>query len=839
MRNAAGVYEIADSRQLIYLSRHFGSAECPADGHYVLTADIDLSGVKNFAPIRANFLGRFDGRFHAIRNLTIRQPDMATVGLFCNVGDAVTQAVVENLALVDVYVLGRNTVGTIAGALYGTIRNCYVSGEVHALLHCAGGIVGRLPEITGQRVKPLMRDCFSSAAVICEGEADSQGGLSGRLLSDNGVIEHCISSGEVVGWNKTGGLVGQVSRTGHMRGCMAVNRSLGAAPDSRSVSGAVGQVEPGAEICRTAVWSASGFHEKSVPDGVTVASSVSFAEREFYEKFGWHFGGSWSWRETASGEGYPVLTGFARFPFGYDFSWYEPQIPVHVRTRSDTDGVTLRLEPDSAESGLAYCVMRADRGLPVRAVWSAEPEARFDGLEPATAYPFCYKVKDRTGREGRWYRITVNTRYRASRDKTPRNVSAVATSDPSVSLTFGWTSYDTTLTASAVWIVPEQDSARLSDSPQRGTNHTEAVRGTVNKRLYDGARTFHRVTVDGLVPGTRYLYRVGDAEKGIVSSIRSVKTAPAREEGFEFVYMADLQVANPLSVQAIRHTYETILERMPEPAFLYLAGDMTENGYNYTQWDGFFEAGDALLKRCFVAPVQGNHDGDGDLANHFPVVSSVEDIPFVYSFDYGCVHFVVLNTQYWEKSRLDRQIAWMERDLAENRRKWKIVLLHKALYAATDHVDDEDIDFLRGKLAPRFEAWGIDAVLMGHDHSFTRSFVRNGRNARVSFSMENGRQVFRKPSAPLYVVNGTGGISKWYHKIRYDASALTRVSSDYEFVDKTSADYDRSLREQSFTLVKVTPQALALETWSFRCDGDNPEHYVKAPYLFDSIRIVK
>ncbi len=287
--NAAGIYEIADSKQLVYLIRHFGSAECPADGHYVLTADIDLSGVENFAPIRGNFLGRFDGRFHAIRNLTILQPDVTTVGLFCNVGNAVTQAVVENLVLVDVYVLGRNTVGAIAGALYGTIRNCYVSGEVHALLHCAGGIVGRLPEIAGQRVKPLMRDCFSSTAVICEGEADSQGGLSGRLLSDNGVIEHCISSGEVVGWNKTGGLVGQMSRTGHVRCCMAVNRCLEAAPDSRSVSGAVGQVEPGAEICQTAVWTASGFRGATVLNGVTAASSASFAERDFYENFGWHF----------------------------------------------------------------------------------------------------------------------------------------------------------------------------------------------------------------------------------------------------------------------------------------------------------------------------------------------------------------------------------------------------------------------------------------------------------------------------------------------------------------------------------------------------------------------
>ena len=80
-RNAAGGYEIADSRQLLYVSRHFGSAACPADGSYALTADIDLSETPSFEPIRGHFLGRFDGRGHAIRRLTIRCPERSTVGL--------------------------------------------------------------------------------------------------------------------------------------------------------------------------------------------------------------------------------------------------------------------------------------------------------------------------------------------------------------------------------------------------------------------------------------------------------------------------------------------------------------------------------------------------------------------------------------------------------------------------------------------------------------------------------------------------------------------------------------------------------------------------------------
>ena len=839
VQEVSGIYKISCREQLLYLSRNFGTEHCPADGHYVLTADIDMAGVEDFAPLRGNFLGRFDGQCHVIRNLTIRRPEQATLGLFCNVGDAVTQAVVENLALVNVYVLGRNTVGAIAGALYGTIRNCYVSGEVHAMMHCAGGVVGRLPEIVGQRVTPLMRDCFSSAAVVCEGEADSQGGLSGRLLSIGGVIENCICTGEVIGQNKTGGLLGQMAQEGHLRCCVAANRWLESAVGSRSAGSVVGLVEEGADISQTAAWNVLGKRTGAFSDGVITAQTASFSDAKFYESLGWKFDGTWCWKKSASGREYPALSGFESLPFDYDFSWYERQIPVRVRTESDTCSITLKLEVGTEQRNVTYCVMKADRGLPAVAVWQSEPETCFEGLQPAKAYSFCYKVKDGSGKESRWYRTTVNTGYRISTDKNPRNIVAVVTDNPSSSISFGWTTLDTMLTSSTVWIVPERDSARLMKCPYQGTNHVESVRGTINKRLYDGARKFHRVRVDGLKSSTRYLYRVGDAVTGIMSPIRGVKTASVQKNEFQFVYVADLQVDTPVSVRAIRRMYENILERMPHPDFLYLAGDMTENGYNYTQWDRFFEVGDTLFRDTFVVPVQGNHDSDGDLANHFPIVSMLEKVPFVYSFDYGCVHFMVLNTQYWDEYSIRCQMAWLERDLKENRRRWNIVLLHKALYAATDHVDDEDINFLRGRVATCLEKWGVDAVLMGHDHSFTRSFVREGRNARVSFVENGGRQVFRSPSAPFYMVNGTGGISKWYYKIRYDASKLIRVSPDYEFVDKTSADYDSSLREQSFTLVKVTPEKLVLDTWFFRCAKDNAERYEKEPYLFDSIEILK
>lgn len=47
---ATGCYEISTPDQLLYLSGSWKDG-APRDGHYVLTADIDMTGVKGFKPI--------------------------------------------------------------------------------------------------------------------------------------------------------------------------------------------------------------------------------------------------------------------------------------------------------------------------------------------------------------------------------------------------------------------------------------------------------------------------------------------------------------------------------------------------------------------------------------------------------------------------------------------------------------------------------------------------------------------------------------------------------------------------------------------------------------------
>jgi hypothetical protein len=135
-------YQIATAADLIALG------ETPDDygKHFILTADIDLDpnlpGRKVFdraviAPdvndLQYNFqgtafTGTFDGGGHAIRNLTIADPNHDCLGLF---GMVAAGGRVANLTLEDADVSGGRrsiNVGTLAGYNAGTLIECSATG---------------------------------------------------------------------------------------------------------------------------------------------------------------------------------------------------------------------------------------------------------------------------------------------------------------------------------------------------------------------------------------------------------------------------------------------------------------------------------------------------------------------------------------------------------------------------------------------------------------------------------------------------------------------------------------------------------------------------------------
>ena len=202
---------------LIYTAEHLntiGLFPCYLDKHFLLCADIDLSGYdgRNGRPKfnligyfdwvdNKAFTGVFDGGGHTISNFTYDSNDIDNIGLFSSMSD--DRAEIKNIGLIDVEInagTGSN-VGALVGSVQGEITNCYAAGSVTG----AENVVGLIGYGGSAYYENLIINCYSTAAV--EG-VSKVGGLVGAKYA-YGNIGNCYSTGSVSGSTYVGGLCGR------------------------------------------------------------------------------------------------------------------------------------------------------------------------------------------------------------------------------------------------------------------------------------------------------------------------------------------------------------------------------------------------------------------------------------------------------------------------------------------------------------------------------------------------------------------------------------------------------------------------------------------------------
>jgi calcineurin-like phosphoesterase family protein len=181
---------------------------------------------------------------------------------------------------------------------------------------------------------------------------------------------------------------------------------------------------------------------------------------------------------------------------------------------------------------------------------------------------------------------------------------------------------------------------------------------------------------DGYRAVGRFWRSVSDSATNVAFALAPV----ARAREFTFVHSSDTHVA-PANVERTRRL-RALVDSLA-PAFLLITGDLVRDALRVTEAEatGYYE----LLGReigAFRTPVwtvPGNHENFG-IERHLSLVSPKHPLyarrmyrhyrgPDYYSFTYGGVHFVGLNTvdidDLWYYGHVDSvQIAWLERDLA-------------------------------------------------------------------------------------------------------------------------------------------------------------------------------
>lgn len=201
-----------------------------------------------------------------------------------------------------------------------------------------------------------------------------------------------------------------------------------------------------------------------------------------------------------------------------------------------------------------------------------------------------------------------------------------------------------------------------------------------------------------------------------------------------------------------------------DASFMIVLGDLVDNGDDEYQWQTWFKSVEPTASRIPVAPALGNHEAYSlDWKNHMPnrylthftlPDNGNKDLKnHYYSFDWGNVHFTVLDTSLneekeWLPDLYEKEKAWLEKDLKGTKKKWKVVLMHKDPlqygFADESRPHREEGFSEEGEIfMPLFDTCGVDLVISAHLHTY------RDRGHIYDFK--------RSEKGPVYVIDGLSG----------------------------------------------------------------------------------
>ncbi|OXZ27787.1 N-acetylmuramoyl-L-alanine amidase [Finegoldia magna] len=319
-----------------------------------------------------------------------------------------------------------------------------------------------------------------------------------------------------------------------------------------------------------------------------------------------------------------------------------------------------------------------------------------------------------------------------------------------------------------------------------------------------------QVNIKNLKPNTKYMYRVYNGN-GKKSQVFEFTTQP--KGGFTFVLAGDPQIGAG-KFYADRDKWEkalgTIKKQVPQMSFLYSLGDQI-NEYtskSELEYSGYIERENA--KGITFATLIGNHDSQANsYSQHFALpnlqAEGKTEAGSNYYFVYNNTLFIQLNSNNMNtaehKATIEKAI-----EMTKNQNiKWKVVGFHHAIYSAATHANDDDIIKRRAEYPALMKQYGIDLIVSGHDHVYTRSRMMNGGVAIESErnftdkSKEEGKvpSKYVNPKGQLYLTANSASGSKHYDLVEF---------KDY-----------MAVRDQhykpNFTEVKVTDKSIVATTY--------------------------
>ena len=297
----------------------------------------------------------------------------------------------------------------------------------------------------------------------------------------------------------------------------------------------------------------------------------------------------------------------------------------------------------------------------------------------------------------------------------------------------------------------------------------------------------NKATMNNLEENTSYVYRVGN--NGQWSDTYTTTTKASGN--FSFLFAGDPQLGSSGDLASDKDGWKNTLNLIKKSSlfknvnFIQNAGDHVEAGKNESQYDAYLSnyEGSVVYSTPFANAV-GNHDNSGTAYNdHFnlPNVSQLGNsgegnAQGDYYYIYNNTLMMVLNSNNRSTAQHEEFIKNTIAKTKDNKDiKWKIVVFHHSIYSSASHASDNDILARRDTLAPMLSENGIDLVLMGHDHVYTRSMLMDGSKALKEESFDQNGQ-------PIHEVTNPKGLT-------YITANSASGSKYYEFTNNLTGDY--------------------------------------------------
>ena len=286
---------------------------------------------------------------------------------------------------------------------------------------------------------------------------------------------------------------------------------------------------------------------------------------------------------------------------------------------------------------------------------------------------------------------------------------------------------------------------RTSQLGNNSTVHYGTTSGSLtSSEIVSGStKKEHTIPVTGLAADTKYYYKL-ETDNGVggnwVSPEYFFETSPSpgAKHPTRIWVIGDSGRADR-NAKNVYEAFRSYNGQDHTDVWLMLGDNAYEKGTQEEYQEAVFDMYPELLSNTPLWSTRGNHDDEGPYFDIFDfptgggcggVSSGTEEY---YSFDYGNIHFVCLDSD--EKDNYLDTLAdatpgmadWLQSDLEATTADWIIAFFHHGPYTRGSHNSDgKHHNEMRANTLSILEDYGVDLILSGHSHCYERSHLLDG-----------------------------------------------------------------------------------------------------------------